>query len=214
VTGSAAIGMPLKLVVRANMEKCAAHAEQPSVCDLTRRLAAGNEEAFRIFHAAYFDRLLRYIFVIARGDEEAAREALQETMTRVVRYARPFDSAEAFWSWLTVLARSAVVDGGRKRQRYWKLIRSYALWWEPHNSDGCKEPESESYLHQLLIDGLGILEPIERELVRKKYLDGRTTRELALEFELTERAIESRLLRARRQLREALLMRLKNDERS
>jgi RNA polymerase sigma-70 factor (ECF subfamily) len=214
VTGSAAIGMSLKLVARANMEQSAAHPEQPSICDLTRRLAAGDEEAFRMFHATYFDRLLRYIFVIARGDEEAAREALQETMTRVVRYARPFDSAEAFWSWLTVLARSAVVDGGRKRQRYWKLIRSYAFWWEPHTTDGCKEPESEAYLHQLLLDGLGILEPLERQLVQLKYLESKSTRELALEFELTERAVESRLLRARRQLREALLMRLKNDERS
>src|SRR5439155_22845714 len=115
---SAAIVTPLtSSAARVHMEKSAASGGDESILGLTRGLAAGDEEAFRKFHAGYFDRLLRYLFVITKGDQEAAREALQETMTRVVRYARPFDSEEVFWSWLTVLARSAVVDAGRKRQR-------------------------------------------------------------------------------------------------
>jgi RNA polymerase sigma-70 factor (ECF subfamily) len=212
VIESAASATLLRLAARADMEKAAAKIEQPATRDLTRRLAAGEEEAFRVFHNSYFDRLLRYLFVMTRGDEEAARDALQETMTRVVRYARPFESEEVFWSWLTVIARSAVVDGGRKRQRYWRLIRSYALWWRPPPNESIEEQETEEYLHQLLLDGLQTLEAFERKLVQRKYLEGGTTRELALEFELTERAVESRLLRARRQLREGLLKRLNNDK--
>ena len=194
------------------MDKAAATSEQPEIRDLTRRLAAGDDDAFRIFHNAYFGRLLRYVFVITRGDEDAAREALQETMTRVVRYARPFESEEAFWSWLTVLARSAIVDGGRKRQRYWKLLRGYALWWKPQPEDGIEARQTEEHLHQLLLEGLEELEPLERRLVQRKYLEGGTTREIAQETDLTERAVESRLLRARRQLRESLLGRLNHDK--
>src|SRR5688572_15684288 len=85
----------------------AAPAAPADIATLTERLAAGNEDAFRQFHAAYFDRLVRYLIVVTHGDEEAARDALQETFMRVVRHARRFDSEEAFWSWLTVLARSA-----------------------------------------------------------------------------------------------------------
>jgi RNA polymerase sigma-70 factor (ECF subfamily) len=194
------------------MEKAAAKAGQPEIQDLTRRLAAGDDESFRIFHTAYFGRLLRYLFVITRGDEEAAREALQETMMRVVRYIRPFDSEQVFWSWLTVIARSAVIDGGRKKQRYWKLIRGYALWWKPQPDDGIQTQETEEYLQELLLEALQDLEPLERTLVQRKYLGGGTTREIALEVDLTERAVESRLLRARRQLRETLLRRMNHDK--
>src|SRR5438034_3100709 len=112
--------------VAAGMDKPAGKADEKEIRELTSGLAVGDEEAFREFHAAYFGRLLRYLFVVTHGDEQAAHDALQETMTRVVRYARRFDSEEAFWSWLTVLARSAVSDAGRKRSRYWRLIKDYA----------------------------------------------------------------------------------------
>jgi RNA polymerase sigma-70 factor (ECF subfamily) len=98
---------------------------------LTEALAAGRDEAFREFHDGYFDRLLRYLLVVTRGDEQAAYDALQETYIRVARHARAFNTEEKFWSWLTVLARSAAADGGRKRRSYWRLLTRYALSWFP-----------------------------------------------------------------------------------
>ena len=194
------------------MQKPAATAEARSIRDLTTRLAAGDEEAFRQFHAVYFHRLLRYLFVATKGDEHAAREALQETMTRVVRYARRFDSEEVFWSWLTVLARSAVVDAGRKHQRYWRLLKGYALFWRAPEPAPADQSETDEYLNELLQEELQRLESIDRSLVEGKYLRGATVRELAEQLGLTERAVESRLLRARRLLREELLKRLKNEK--
>src|SRR5882762_10836374 len=152
---SAAIVTPLtSSAARVHMEKSTASGVQSSISDLTRRLAAGDEEAFRQFHAAYFNRLLRYLFVATKGDEDAAREALQETMTRVIRYARPFDSEEIFWSWLTVLARSSVVDAGRKRQRYWQLLKNYALFWCAPEPQPVDQFDSDKYLNELLDQGL------------------------------------------------------------
>ena len=194
------------------MEKTAASAVQTSIRDLTRGLVAGDEEAFRQFHSAYFNRLLRYLFVATKGDEHAAREALQETMTRVVHYAREFDSEEVFWSWLTVLARSAVVDAGRKHRRYWRLLKAYALFWRAPELEPVDPFDTDEYLNELLRQALQHLEPIDRSLVEGKYLSGSSVRELAKHSELTERAVESRLLRARRQLREDLLKRLKNEK--
>ena len=40
-------------------------------------MAAGDEEAFREFHAHYFDRLYRFLLVVARGQEHEAQEALK-----------------------------------------------------------------------------------------------------------------------------------------
>jgi RNA polymerase sigma factor (sigma-70 family) len=157
--------------------------------------------------------LLRYLFVATRGDELAARDALQETMTRVVRYARRFDSEEAFWSWLTVLARSAVVDGGRKRVRYWRLLTRYALSWINRPSESASsDPEND--LVDLLDECLDALPKLDRQLVEAKYFGEVSLRDLAAKYGLTERAVESRLLRARRQLRADLLLKMKDETRN
>jgi hypothetical protein len=80
------------------------------VAELTRRMAAGDEAAYRTFYDAYYDRLWRYLLVVTAGDEEAAIEALQSALLRVVRHIKVFRSEAVFWSWLTVLARSALSD--------------------------------------------------------------------------------------------------------
>src|SRR5712672_86920 len=96
-----------------------------TIAALTRSLAAGEEAAFREFHALYFDRLYQFLLVIARGQEHEAQEALQQTLLRVLRYVRVFESEEIFWSWLKVLARSAARDAGRKQQRYAMLLQQF-----------------------------------------------------------------------------------------
>lgn len=175
-------------------------------------MAACDEEAFRQFHEVYFARLLRYHLVIARGDEDAAREALQETLLRLTRHARRFDDAETFWSWLTVLARCAAADTGRKRHRYWRLIASYARSLIPPVVTPAADAEEE--LRLLLGSILAELPPEERSLVEGKYLRRATVRELAAESGLTEKAVESRLLRARRLLREKILTKLRHENRT
>jgi RNA polymerase sigma factor (sigma-70 family) len=182
------------------------------VLRLTTALAAGDEEAFRKFHASYFDRLHRYLLVVMRGDEEAARDALQETFTRVARHARPFEAEEKFWSWLTVLARSAAADAGRKRRSYWRLLTNYALSWMPSQAIQSETDGADEHLQSLLLEGLGGLRGEDRALIEGKYLRGASVRELAAQSNLTEKAVESRLARARRQLREQLFQRLKNEE--
>jgi hypothetical protein len=66
---------------------------------LTHRLTAGDEEAFREFHGRYFDRLFRHLLGLTRGDEDEAKEALQETLIRVAKYVRRFDDEGVFWCW-------------------------------------------------------------------------------------------------------------------
>ena len=179
------------------MESPAAAHPGAEIFRLTAALAAGDESAFREFHAAYFDRLLRYLIVVTRGDEQAARDALQETFTRVARHARRFDAEEKFWSWLTVLARSAAADGGRKRRSYWRLLTSYAQSWMPSAQPETETDEADERLQSLLLEGLNELRAEDRALIESKYLHGASVRELAAQTNLTEKAVESRLSRAR-----------------
>lgn len=176
------------------------------VAKLTRSLAKGDEAAFREFHARYFNRLYQFLLVVARGQDHEAQEALQETLLRVARYGRAFKSEDKFWCWLKTVAHNAARDGGRKRLRYSVLLRNFALG-RFGNSGELTSPDNDR-LSGLLAECLDGLPPEDRHLLEGKYLDKATVRELAGLTSLTERAVESRLGRLRRQLRETLLKKL------
>jgi RNA polymerase sigma-70 factor, ECF subfamily len=184
--------------------------ETSATAVLTRALATGDESAFREFHAQYFDRLLRYHIVLARGDEQSARDALQETLTRVAKKVRQFDDESVFWSWLTVVARSTAIDGGRKRTRYGALLRKLALGWFTPMPEPATDADAQ--LHEQLDRALATLDADDRELIEAKYFSAASVRELAGRCSVTEKAIESRLLRLRRQLREFILKSLRHEK--
>ena len=172
----------------------------------TRRLAAHEEEAFREFHARYFDRLFQFLLVVERGQEHAAQEALSETLLRVARRARVCADEEEFWCWLKAVARNAARDGGRKESRYRTLLGKFFTHTRADEIE--TRTAEEAQLKSLLAETLDELTPAERELVEGKYLDGAAVRELSADAGCTEKAVESRLLRLRRQLRERLLNKL------
>ncbi len=185
----------------------ASDAPASGVAALTRRLTAGDDAAFREFHDLYFDRLYAFLLAVADGREHEAREALQETLLRVVRYVRKFEDEEVFWCWLKAVARSAARDGGRRRRRYLALLNGFALG--PGRTPGAiAGPPDHHRLTDHLDECLAELNAADRQLVAGKYLEGATVRELAAGTGLTEKAVESRLLRLRAELRERLLRKL------
>jgi len=173
---------------------------------LTRRLVAGDEAAYRMFYAAYVDRLTRYLLVVTSGDEAAAREALQVTFTRVVRHIRVFSDEATFWSWLTVLARSARADDRRKRRRYLAFLDRFTRHAEIDAAPPADDPLDES-----LARHVARLPADERELLEWKYTAHRSVRDIAAQLATTEKTVESRLGRIRRKLKEAMLAELRHE---
>jgi RNA polymerase sigma-70 factor (ECF subfamily) len=173
-------------------------------------MAGGNEAAYRQFYDAYFDRLLRYLLVVTGGNEEAAREALQLALVRVVRHVKVFAEEEKFWSWLTVLARSALADESRKRRRYFAFLDRFTRHQETGPS-AMDNGEADEQLRALLESKLTALPEEERQLVEQKYILRQSVREIADGQQTTEKAVESRLSRVRRKLKDAVLAELKNE---
>ncbi len=181
----------------------------PDVLTLTARMSRGDEAAFHEFYKLYFNRLLRYLFVIVGGQEEIAREALQLTFVRVARHVRKFDSETAFWNWLAVLARHCAVDELRKRNRRQTLL---ARFFREQPADlYLKSDEAGEQFLKLLEEEIAGLPDDERLLLERKYIAEETAHGLAEEFQVTEKAMESRLLRIRRKLKTMILDRLKNE---
>jgi RNA polymerase sigma factor (sigma-70 family) len=181
----------------------------PEISALTRRLVAGDEAAYRMFYALYFDRLTRYLIVVNSGDEQAARDGLQGLLVRLVRHIRVFDDEAVFWSWLTVLARSANADERRTRRRYFAFLDRFTRHTEIVAAiEGT--PPRDDRLGESLARHLALLPADERELIEWKYTERRTVREIAAQLDATEKTVESRLTRIRRKLKEAVLVELKS----
>lgn len=155
--------------------------ESLDVAVLTRRMAQSDETAYRTFYDAYFNRLSRYLLVVTSGDEDLAREALQSALVRVVRHIKVFPSEPVFWSWLTVLARSALSDQTRKRRRYLAFLDRFT-WHARVQQAAPDDPEADAKLVTLLEANLGALPFDERRLLEAKYFARRSVREIAEEL--------------------------------
>jgi RNA polymerase sigma-70 factor (ECF subfamily) len=166
--------------------------------------------AYREFFDAYFSRLSRYLLVVTAGNEDATREALQGTFMRVVKHIKVFSDEATFWSWLTVLARSSLSDDTRKRRRYFAFLDRFTDHATIDRASA-NDVRGEERLRELLEQNLKILQPEERELLEWKYFDGRSVRDIAGQLQTTEKAIESRLVRVREKLKQAVLAQLKHE---
>ena len=184
--------------------------EPPDVAALTRRMAEADEAAYREFYDAYFDRLSRYLLVVTGGNEDAAREALQAALVRVARHIKVFPNDAVFWSWLTVLARSALSDQTRKRRRYLAFLDRFTQHARVELTDqGNSQPDTK--LLALLDRSVAALPPDERALVERKYFARRSVREIAGELQMSEKAVESRLVRIRRKIKDTMLAGLNHE---
>lgn len=187
-----------------------APAPPPDIRTLTGRMADGDETAWRRFHELYFPRLLRYLLVVSGGRDDAARDALQATLLRVVRHIRRFEQEDAFWSWLTVLARSALVDDERKRSRYRSLLDRF--FRREHALPASPDPGADARLLALLEHHLTMLPEEDRALLEQKYLNRSPVRAIAHAAGATEKSVESRLARIRRHLRDSILSQLNHED--
>jgi RNA polymerase sigma-70 factor (ECF subfamily) len=176
---------------------------------LTGRMARGEEAAYREFYDAYFQRLFGYLLVVTHGHEEAAREALQATMLRVVRHIKPFVTEEVFWSWLTLLARSSVIDEHRKQSRYLNFL-GRLFGSRPDDSSPAREGTEEQLL-AILEANLPRLAVDDRDLIQRKYYERCSVKEIAAALGLTEKAVEMRLARARLRLKQLVLQTIRTE---
>ncbi len=185
------------------------------VASLTRRLTQNDEAAYREFYHAWSGRLWRYLVVATHGDEHLARDALQATMLRVVRYIRVFHDGDTFWSWLTVLARTALADQRKTQSRYRAFLERLGLFVETAHfaSDGIISDRHER-LHELLVSAVANLPSEERELIESKYYRGQSVRALAEHLHLSEKTVESRLTRLRQKLKDTVFSALRHEPRT
>lgn len=173
--------------------------------EVTTGMASGEEEAYRRFYEACFDKIYRHLLTRTRGNEELSRELAQIVLLRVVRYMRPFSAERMFWAWLYQLCRSAQVDWLRRNGKSAPL-ELVEVW----QGQGGRDNDGDEELLEHLDDSMEALEAGERELLRLAYFEGEPQRAIAKRIRSTPKAVESKLARIRLKLRGMILSKLKD----
>jgi RNA polymerase sigma-70 factor (ECF subfamily) len=174
---------------------------------LTRSVRRGEPEAFSRFYDLYSFRLYKFLLVLARGDEGQAREVCQVVFIKLAKRFEEFDEEGKLWAWLCTVAKNTFIDDCRARQRGQRFVPLEEGFAQ---LDG----DSPSQFRELLRDALTCLTPEERELLQAAYVDERPLRELAGAPDQTCKAVQSRLARLRRKLKEQLLKNLRHENQS
>jgi RNA polymerase sigma-70 factor (ECF subfamily) len=177
--------------------------------ELTSGLARGDDAAWAQFHREHGPGIFRSLLAATRGDHDLASEALQQTYLRVARYAKPCDSAPMFAGWLRVVARTALSDCRRRRMSFWQMLRRRHE--DPSGKERSEETE-DSQLQAALESALGLLAGEDRTLLEAKYFSGESVKAIADRLVLSPKAVESRLTRARSELRRHILTALARHE--
>lgn len=164
---------------------------------LTHGLTCCDERAWRAFHERFYQQL--HNLARARGVSDCdVPDIVQGVYLRVLRHAKVIRDEESFKAWLACLVRCEVIDHSRRKgRRYW-LNERFQQWQEARRDTGGHDASAQ------LEEAMQILDESDRALIRRHYLDGWSQQKLAEQQRTTVKAVESKLARLRKRLRQNL----------
>jgi len=177
---------------------------EPSADELLRRVARGDEDAFR----ALYDLVAPRVYGLARRvvrDPAQAEEVAQEALVEVWRTAPRYDSSKGSASaWVLTIAHRRAVDRVRAAQAGADRERRVAAASVDTPYDDVVEGVTASLEQQQVRRCLQGLTDLQREAITLAYYDGYSYREVAEKLETALPTIKSRLRDGLIRLRDCL----------
>lgn len=158
-----------------------------------------------MFDQKTLKRLKQFIFLRAR-DFNDAEEIFQETLISAYQSLPSFTGRSTFFVWLCGIAKHEISDFYRKKKI--KAIVFSRLPFLENLVSEAFSPEEEMIERELKKKVRRVLRSLTegyRQVLRLKYIDGRSVAQIAGQLGLTLKAVESRLTRARLVFRQVWL---------
>ena len=151
----------------------------------------------------HYGPLMRYIIAPILRDPQDQEDCLSEIAMRVWDKISLFDQQRGSWNaWLTSLARNAALNRARQIK---PILSTDDI---PENTASPEPTPEEIILRQerqaAINRALRQLSQKERSLFYRKYYYLQSTAQIASELGMTERAVEGKLYRLKKQLRKVL----------
>lgn len=158
-------------------------------------MRAGDEHAFETFAELYIPGLYRFVLRRLDYDRELTQEIVQSTVCKVIEKLDSYRAEAPLFTWLCACCRNEIAAHFRRAGRRPKEV-------ELDEGIAQEQPEGAETA-ELVHAALDRLPPSYARAMEWRYLDGLEVAEIAQRLEVTYKAAESLLSRARRAFREA-----------
>jgi RNA polymerase sigma-70 factor (ECF subfamily) len=185
------------------MTHAALAAEASTVPDerfLISRAQRGDRDAARSLYDAHSRRVHRLVFRLCGGDEEMARDMVQDTFIRVFDKLSSFRGESAFATWVHRIAVTVTLNGLRKERR----LKRGADDLDVANDLPAPSSNVDPDLRDRLRAAIEALPPGSRASVILHDIEGYTHAEIGAMLGIAEGTSKARLFDARSRLRKAL----------
>jgi RNA polymerase sigma factor (sigma-70 family) len=181
--------------------------------ELVQGLRRQDPAAMQWLCDCYLPSLWRFVYTRVRGDAHLAEDITSETVLAMLTAIQPTQSdlegqastveIQNLGGWLRTVADRRVMDHFRAASRVQHLIERSGAAGQRSQAD----PAAQQELQETRLEVRQVMESLsdqQRLALEWKYLDNLSVREIAARWAITEKAAESILFRARRDLRERL----------
>jgi len=138
------------------------------------------------------------------GSDPDARDLVQETLERALRTFHAFRPGTAVWAWLRTIMNSVWIDGWRRRQAAAKICSLPTIDMAAPEPEPTPTEGSDEEILERLPGAIARLPPIFRQVLELRLHENRSYGEIADRLGIPSRTVGTRILRARRQLRQIL----------
>jgi len=177
---------------------------------LARRVANGDSRAFEAFFSEYFPRLFRFTLVRVGGDADLAEEIVQRTMCQVVRKMGSYRGEAILFTWLCQICRNEMAATFKLE----RLQGSQVVPLDDHpairaalesisiDADSPEKAQNREELAQFVHTTLQYLPTKYATALELKYIRGCSVDEIGEQLNISTKAAESVLSRARAAFKE------------
>jgi len=184
---------------------------RPDDRQLVRRMQAGEEAAFEDFFAANFQGLFRFALARVDGDRDLARDLAQAAISKGIERLDTWRGEAPLFSWLCAICRFELTAHFRRLGRRPHEVElpeegTLARGAIESLSFELGDPEQQLLRREvgrLVHVAIDNLPPHYRQVLQWKYVDGLPVAEIAARLQLSAKAAESLLTRARQTFRDA-----------
>jgi RNA polymerase sigma-70 factor, ECF subfamily len=182
---------------------------QGSDLDLARAAARGDAQAFDALIDRYAGDMFRLALSLS-GRRADAEDICQETFVGAFRGVRRFDGRSSFKTWLTRILLRQAAKSWKKNQRNYAISMDalrQAGHDNPDSSKGTIEPRAAAVNKDAELDLLEVIQKLgsdHQQVVVLREIHGMSYDQIAQSLGIPRGTVESRLFRARAELRKLL----------
>ena len=179
---------------------------------LIERSRGGEPEAFGELVVRYQDRLYNTLTRVC-GDAEEARDVAQEAFVQAFVKLDSFQGKSAFYTWLYRIAFNTAISRRRRRKPTTSLDEARdAAGVEPVDHDAAPEANLDREEQAIQVQAaLATLSEEHRTVLVLREIDDRDYETISQMLDIPVGTVRSRLHRARRELREEMERRMKDN---